>query len=245
MKINKKLTIFVLDLLMLFSTIGLLYFIRIKFKEYMNQIFAITPSLVSLKDQLQTEALSNIDVTQASNLLNSVDLIIKKAFFLNLIVLPIGLFIFYIIFEGTVWKLLTKISFKRFILYSIPSVILLYLTVIVGLKHAGYILLNEGSNMLALTLLSVIILVIVYYFTLVLYSRNNSFKNNVIFAIKNIKRLALPYLILVIISFFIFMLILILYILLLVNLSVILSLVLLIIILICHLFVRNWFIKKV
>src|SRR3989344_3288885 len=191
---------FLLDVSLVSLVTALLVLVREIMKYYMEKIQIYIPQINELSATLSTQNLTSYNPEQVESTLNLVNAYIQRIEILQYIILPLTIIILWILLQGLVWKLINKTSFKRFAIVSIPFLASLFLLVINLINIQARILYGDEGSILLFTI-SLILFLIISYETFIFYAINKPFKAILQFSIKNLKKLALRFSLLLFTSF--------------------------------------------
>lgn len=195
---QKRVKIFVLDLIFAALLISLLLFVRLQTKEYFEQVQGFSQEIASLEEELAGEA-SPEEIARATDRLDTIDGILTRSLLLNTLLLPLLLFVFWIVFQGGIWKLSTHVSFTKFTLASIIPMILFFIFVLYFLDYLSYVMFNDTVASLGMLLLILLTLTVsAYFFLVIILKPQLSLKNSLVFAKTCFKKLILPFFLLII-----------------------------------------------
>lgn len=245
MKNKKFFLAFIIELVFVIILISLLFYARDKTRNYLLEIQEFTPELSQLQENLGKESLTSYDKEAVQDRLDSVEKTLDKAILLNQVIIPVILIIISLIFYSFVWKLSSRVSIRNFLIYSIIPLLLFFFSIAQFLNYLAYVYLQLGSNNIILLVVSVVFLLIAYYFSLVLLSKNEKFKQSINFAVKNFKKLISPYILMLLTNFIFLFLILLIFVLSFAGYSIVIPSVLLLVLLIGINFQRRYFINKI
>lgn len=240
MNYKKRALTFLLDLILIFSVILISVFSRKKLELYITSLQDFAPQLDSLGTILSQQNLTTYNVTSTEQIISQTNhMIISANIWLYLI--PISMILIYLITQSINWKLLNKTKIKTFILASIPFLIITLLFLNSLLTSISTILYNFSINIVWPIILLILFLIIAYL-TLIFYTKE---RITLKFIRHSIKRLILPYILMLITSFFILINSLLIYIFLIINQSILVLIPTLILLLILFNIQRTSFIKRV
>lgn len=236
---NKRIKTFIIDALFAGIVVGLLYFVRWKSKAYIEQLMSFVPELSSIQQGLADKT---ADLNSVNSLVSTMGSIENKFLILNAVVLPLGIFIFWIVFQGINFYLMEKVGWKRFVLFSIWPFAMFY--------AFAYFLINTIATLsdLHIILTSVFGLLwldSIYWVPMYLLRKKEKGVSMTKFGWKNWKKLTLPYLILIINTFLIVLNITLIYVFLEGEASIILPAIVLALLLVGLNFSRSWYLNTI
>src|SRR3989344_6752734 len=124
---NKKNILYTIILEVVFTVLLIIFLVLVRQQAlgYVAEIqsYAGDLDLISqqaTQDDLSSEQKYNIDQTAGS-----LDKILNKSLILLELILPLTIFILSVVFFYFIWRFANKISFKRFLAYSVIPIILL------------------------------------------------------------------------------------------------------------------------
>src|SRR3989344_8398191 len=198
--IKQKYKPFLLDTLLVSLITVLLVLTREIMKYYLDKIQTYIPQINELSTTLSTQNLTSYNPEQVESTLNLVNTYIQRIEILQYLILPLTIILLWILIQGLVWKLINKTSFKRFAIVSIPFLASLFFLVINLINIQARILYGDEGSIL-LFVISLILFLIITYETFIYCTINKPFKAILQFSIKNLKKLALRFSLLLFISF--------------------------------------------
>ena len=185
--IKQKYKPFLLDTLLVSLITVLLVLTREIMKYYLDKIQTYIPQINELSTTLSTQNLTSYNPEQVESTLNLVNTYIQRIEILQYLILPLTIILLWILLQGLVWKLINKTSFKRFAIVSIPFLASLFFLVINLINIQARILYGDEGSIL-LFVISLILFLIITYETFIYCTINKPFKKTKLqFSIKNLK----------------------------------------------------------
>ncbi len=193
---------FILDLIFTVLLISLLIFVRTESKSYFQQVQGFSEDIAHIENGLSSNEFTEQDTLNADQTLTSLNKILTKSIFLNVLLLPLVIFLLWVVFQGLIWRSLTKMSLSKFALISIIPVVLFFSLILYFLEYVSFVFFKDTTASLVVLILMVLLLFIVNYFYLILVLKPN-LKMKEIFKIAKTKfsKLIVPYLILSLTAF--------------------------------------------
>lgn len=243
MKLNKHLST-ILSILTVILIPFFLYLTRNLLKSSLEKLQEYTPQLMQLQSDLSTKNLTLAETITLQNQVHTIEFATQKALAINYILLPLGIFIIWLITEGISWKLKNKTKLKLFTFYSIPLFIILYLFILQLLNFLSSLLYYTESN-IYLLIASGILLLIITYITFISTTLNKTLKQNLLFAKTNLKYLIIPFIFFTLSSTLVLATIIIIYIFLSADYSILIPFIFLILLTLLLIWQKNRLIKKI
>ena len=168
---------------LLFFLSFFIFFIFVRLKLYSYQL-----RLEEFGSQLGTFTADNLDPFVLQQVLDQVNAIANRALLFIYIAVPLGIFLIWVIFQGSSWQLLSgkkRFDFKyliRFAVATLPFFIALGFIIIRLFNLLSELLVDYSILFRIDVWIYIIIAVLIFYLTLIIYSDLN-FKN----ILKNIK----------------------------------------------------------
>ncbi|MFA4886766.1 MAG: hypothetical protein WC595_00995 [Candidatus Nanoarchaeia archaeon] len=242
---KKKILIFSLEVIFTVLLISLLVFSRDLSRSYFDQVQDYSSKVSEIESTLSKEKVSNEEVQTAAASVDELDSLLTRFLWLNLIGVPLGVFLLWIVFHSIIWKLLTKISFKRFFLMSLIPSFLFFATVAYFLKYlSAWFYKDTSASLFILILLIVLLIVISYIFLLSVLYPEKKLKEIFTSAVSNVSNFIMPFIAFMAIGFFFLVLIILIFIFTYVGISILVLAILLIIIIGLLNMIRYWLMKK-
>ncbi|MBI2673325.1 hypothetical protein HYX19_03635 [Candidatus Woesearchaeota archaeon] len=125
--------VFIPELLLSVSFFSFLFYAKNKLYSYLALMQSYTPQITDLKSALEN---NSIDYSQLDSLINNIDLLNTKSLFLIYFLVPLVLFIIFIVFEGISFKAPGIKNFKelfdlkyffKFLVLTLPLFFIMYL----------------------------------------------------------------------------------------------------------------------
>ncbi|MBS3159229.1 hypothetical protein J4436_00405 [Candidatus Woesearchaeota archaeon] len=219
-----------------------LYKIRNLLKFTIESLSNYSPRLLDLQNSLTT----NITLQETLNIqneLSSIHFATQKALAINYFLLPIGIFLIWILTEGFSWKIKNKVKLSTFTLYSLPLFILLYLFILQLLELISAVFFYTEFNIIYL-LISGLFLLVYSYIAFISLSVKKNFMQNLRAAKDNI-RLFPEFFLFIITTVLVLISMIIIYIFLSADYSIIIPFIVLIILTLLLIWQKNRLIKKI
>lgn len=196
---NKKLiSTTILEVIFTIALIFLLVLIRQQVLNNIQEIQSYSAEISYISEDIQNPNLTAEQTLQIDTTLDEFDRILNKSLILLQVVLPVSIFILSFVFYYLIWYTLTRISLKRFLMYSSIPLILLLITVFFALNYIAYYYFFIDENPLPQLIISALLLITTYYLALFNLSNKKPFKHNLKLALKNVHKFILPYLLILI-----------------------------------------------
>ncbi len=246
MKHKKLVLTLFLEIVFTIIVIYLLFYSRDKTRSYLLEVQEFSKDIPKIQEELGKQSLTTYDSNNIQSKLDDVEKVLDKAIILNQVIIPLVLLLLSVIFYSLIWKLSSSIEIKYFIIYSLLPLLLLFFAIIQFLNYLSFLYLEIGNNNIVLLSFSVFILIVVYYFNLVLLSKQNlGFVKALNLAINNFRKIIFPYISMLLSSLILLFLILIIFVMSFAGNSIIIPSIILFFLLIFTTFQRLWFIKKI
>jgi len=242
MELKKRITTFLLDLILIFSVILTAVFARKKLEYYIISLRNFSPKILNLGAKLSFQNLTTYNQTYAEQVISQTNSLIFHANF-YLFLIPLAIILFYLITQSINWKLINNTKINKFVIISVPFLIvaLLFLN---SLLDSALLMLYDTPIKILFTVLLFLIFLLVSYISLVYYSKKK-IKNPKTFLKKSVKKLIFPFSLILINWFLILINSLLIYIFFIMEQSIIPLIPPLIIFLIIGNFQRTSFVKKI
>lgn len=199
-------TIF-LEILFTVLLVLLLVFVREKAIGYLYEVQGLGGNIGVLEKDLATQNLTSYDRAQLQSSLDNMNSILDKGLFLINFVLPISLVFISLLFYFFIWKLTSRVSLKRFIFSSILPIVFILTTSYFILSYIAYRYYFISESPLLMLVISIILLVISYYFGLFLLSCNKPAKTCFRIAMSKFNNFILPFIFVLIVNIIYFVLV--------------------------------------
>ena len=197
---EKRVKVFILDIIFTVLLVSLLLFVRSQSRSYFEQVQSFSQDITAIEQQLSDQA-SAEEVAHADAKLSSVDKILTKSILLNTILFPLALLLLWFIVKGLVWKLSTGVSFKRFMLVSVVPLMVFAWFIFYCLDYISFTFFNDtNASLIVLVLILGVLLVLSYGALMGMLKPHLSFRQTLSFTKRNVRYLFFPFLILVILT---------------------------------------------
>jgi len=243
MKLKKYLSI-ILSILTVILIPFFLYLTRRLLKSFLDKLSEYSPQLMQLQLDLATKNLTISETLTIQEQVHTIEFATQKALAINYLLLPIGIFLIWILTEGISWKINNKTKLKLFTLCSIPLFIVLYLFILQLLNFLSSLIYYTEYN-IYLLVASGILLLILTYISFISVTLKEKLKHNLLFAKTNLKYLLLPFIFFTLSSTLILITIIIIYIFLSADYSILTPFIVLIALTILLIWQKNRLIKKI
>ncbi len=165
--------------------VGLVYVVRITAEKMLVDLKSYLPEL----NQIQQELIaSNLTAEVNTAVIDSASRLSYYALGLYMIVLPLGIYLLFLIFEGLAWKELRNVSWKRIALLNLVNAFAFLIFVLAFLDFLSYFSFGVGwVNGWILLLVSVLVS-IVLYFNFVAFCRSYNLRNVFVHGLNKLRR---------------------------------------------------------
>ncbi len=182
---SKKLPVMiVLEIIFAILLIAFLILVRQQALGYVSEIQSYAGDIDLISQQATQNDLSPEQRYSIDQTVSSFDKILNKSLILLQLILPLTIFIMSIIFFYFIWHFINKITFKRFLTYSIIPIILLLASVFFTINYIAYVYFFVDENPMPYLIVSSLLLIITYYISLFGLSNKNNLKSNLKISLK-------------------------------------------------------------
>ncbi len=173
-----------LEIIFTILLILFLVFVRQQTLEYVAEIQSYAGELDTISQQAAQGDLSPDQRYDIDQRVTSFDKILNRSLILLEFILPLTIFILSVIFFYFIWYFVNKISFKRFLAYSVIPIFLVLASVFFAINYIAYVYSFVDESPVIYFVIALIFLIIAYYIALFGLSNSKPLKFNLKLLIK-------------------------------------------------------------
>ena len=206
MKKHIKINSYTLGLVL--GLVGILYLVRFFAAKWLVALKDSIPELM----QMQQELLSSNLTAQINGTI--VEQTTKYTYYslgLYFVLLPLGIYFLILIFEGSAWKELLNISWKRIALLSIINFVCLAIFSLAFLDIISLLFFGIGYLSIWMFVIISLVVAIIIYFNLIAFIKKYDLRNVLVYGLNKLNKIWYWYLLFLICIFIVFLFILLLH----------------------------------